>query len=248
MRKELLIIALGFTAVAGPAAADDLSVPGTDTAPAATAEPAAPADGKTAAPAPSESAPEATEPEATEPAPTDTQASAAPVAPARLPSKGISMAEVEKQFGTPRAKQPTVGGDSPKHPPITRWDYDGFVVIFEKDRVVDAVVPGAPPRVFHKERLTPTPGAASPAPAASPEAPAASPEAPATPAAAPEAPAGEPAPPAESPSGSADADSAANLAGTAPASPEATPSEAPADPANVATPENPNPDAPPPAP
>lgn len=93
-----------------------------------------------------------------------------------LPTKGLSMAEVQKNYGEPRARRPTVGGDSPKHPPITRWDYDAFSVIFERDKVVDAVVPGAPPKVFNREELKPTvvvlppdaplPAEAAPAPAA----------------------------------------------------------------------------------
>lgn len=80
-----------------------------------------------------------------------------------LPAKGTTMADVQKKFGQPRAKQPTVGGDAPKHPPITRWDYDGFVVIFEHDRVVDAVIPGAPPKIYHKDRLQPATAKAPPA-------------------------------------------------------------------------------------
>jgi hypothetical protein len=32
-------------------------------------------------------------------------------------------------------RHPTVGA-----PPITRWDYNGFSVVFEKDRVIDSVV------------------------------------------------------------------------------------------------------------
>src|SRR5437870_5820090 len=88
----------------------------------------------------------------------------APAARPQLPGKGTSMTDVEKKFGAPRTKQPTVGGDTPKHPPITRWDYDGFVVIFERDKVVDAVVPGAPPPVFHRDELHPATGMAAPSP------------------------------------------------------------------------------------
>ena len=75
-------------------------------------------------------------------------------APLALPAKGITMAAVQKQFGEPRGKHGPVGGDSPRHPPITRWDYATFVVIFEKDRVIDAVVPGAPPRLRTTAGLT----------------------------------------------------------------------------------------------
>ncbi|MBV9345559.1 MAG: hypothetical protein JO341_01995 [Gammaproteobacteria bacterium] len=51
------------------------------------------------------------------------------------PKRGATMGEVEKQFGAPVNRHPTVG-----QPPITRWDYNGFCVVFEKDRVIDAVV------------------------------------------------------------------------------------------------------------
>jgi hypothetical protein len=54
------------------------------------------------------------------------------------PKRGMSMAQVQKHFGEPRERHPTVGT-----PPITRWDYDHFAVFFEKDLVIDAVVPGA---------------------------------------------------------------------------------------------------------
>jgi len=50
------------------------------------------------------------------------------------PKRGSTMAEVEKRFGAPVEKHPTVG-----QPPITRWDYAGFSVFFEHDRVIHAV-------------------------------------------------------------------------------------------------------------
>jgi len=55
------------------------------------------------------------------------------------PARGALMKTVEKQFGPPTTKHPTVG-----KPPITRWDYAGFSVFFEGDRVIDSVVTGAP--------------------------------------------------------------------------------------------------------
>ena len=58
----------------------------------------------------------------------------------QVPKRGLTMSQVEKQFGAPVTRHPTVGGGSPHQPPITRWDYTGFSVIFERDRVVDAVV------------------------------------------------------------------------------------------------------------
>jgi hypothetical protein len=53
------------------------------------------------------------------------------------PKRGSTMADVEKHFGAPLTRHPTVGS-----PPITRWDYNGFAVVFERDRVIDAVVTG----------------------------------------------------------------------------------------------------------
>jgi hypothetical protein len=50
------------------------------------------------------------------------------------PKRGSTMTEVEKHFGAPIEKHPTVG-----QPPITRWDYAGFSVFFEHDRVIHAV-------------------------------------------------------------------------------------------------------------
>ena len=50
------------------------------------------------------------------------------------PKRGATMADVEKHFGAPVEKHPTVG-----QPPITRWDYSGFAVFFEHDRVIHAV-------------------------------------------------------------------------------------------------------------
>lgn len=50
------------------------------------------------------------------------------------PKRGASMSEVESRFGAPAERHPTVG-----QPPITRWDYPGFAVFFEHDRVIHAV-------------------------------------------------------------------------------------------------------------
>jgi hypothetical protein len=62
-------------------------------------------------------------------------ASAAAAAPAR----GMSMAEVEARFGVPAERFAAVG-----QPPITRWVYPAFVVYFEYQTVVHAVVVKAP--------------------------------------------------------------------------------------------------------
>jgi hypothetical protein len=50
------------------------------------------------------------------------------------PDRGMTMGTVEKRFGAPASRHPTVG-----RPPITRWDYPGFSVFFERDRVIHAV-------------------------------------------------------------------------------------------------------------
>jgi hypothetical protein len=59
-----------------------------------------------------------------------------------VPKRGLTMGDVEKHFGAPVMRHPAVGGGSPHRPPITRWDYNGFSVFFEKDRVIDSVVTG----------------------------------------------------------------------------------------------------------
>ena len=52
------------------------------------------------------------------------------------PSRGMTMRAVEERFGAPEARSPAVG-----QPPITRWDYPGYSVFFEHDRVLHTVVP-----------------------------------------------------------------------------------------------------------
>jgi hypothetical protein len=59
-----------------------------------------------------------------------------------VPKRGLTMGDVEKQFGAPVTRHAAVGGGAPQRPPITRWDYNGFSVFFEKDRVIDSVVTG----------------------------------------------------------------------------------------------------------
>lgn len=59
-----------------------------------------------------------------------------------VPKRGLTMDDVQKQFGAPVTRHPAVGGGSPHRPPITRWDYTGFSVFFERDRVIDSVVTG----------------------------------------------------------------------------------------------------------
>lgn len=51
------------------------------------------------------------------------------------PQRGSTMAAVEARFGAPSNKSSPVG-----NPPITKWFYPNFVVVFEHDKVLHAVV------------------------------------------------------------------------------------------------------------
>jgi hypothetical protein len=63
-----------------------------------------------------------------------------PAASGDKPSSGMSMDKVEAKYGAPSRRVPAVGGGSTAQPPITRWEYPGFTVYFENDRVVHTVV------------------------------------------------------------------------------------------------------------
>ena len=65
------------------------------------------------------------------------------------PRRGMTMAQVERNYGAPSNKLSPAGGDAPRHPVINRWIYPGYTVYFERDRVIDSVsnnAPGAPPK------------------------------------------------------------------------------------------------------
>ncbi len=51
------------------------------------------------------------------------------------PARGMSMDQVAGKFGAPVSKVPAVG-----RPPISRWEYPGFVVYFEANHVIHSVV------------------------------------------------------------------------------------------------------------
>ena len=51
------------------------------------------------------------------------------------PQRGSTMTAVEARFGAPANKAGPVG-----NPAITKWFYPNFVVVFENDRVLHAVV------------------------------------------------------------------------------------------------------------
>ena len=50
------------------------------------------------------------------------------------PTRGMTQAKVEADYGSPQNARQAVG-----EPPITRWEYANFVVFFEYDRVIHAV-------------------------------------------------------------------------------------------------------------
>ena len=58
---------------------------------------------------------------------------------AALPTRGMSMAQVEARFGAPADRLDPRGGQKHQWPTINRWGYPGFTVYFEKDKVIDAV-------------------------------------------------------------------------------------------------------------
>jgi len=58
----------------------------------------------------------------------------APVESSARPTRGMTQASVEAKFGIPTAMTSAVGD-----PPISSWEYDGYVVFFEYDRVIHAV-------------------------------------------------------------------------------------------------------------
>jgi len=51
------------------------------------------------------------------------------------PARGMTMDQVTTKFGAPVSKTPAVG-----KPPISRWEYPGFVVYFEHEHVIHSVV------------------------------------------------------------------------------------------------------------
>ena len=61
-----------------------------------------------------------------------------PSASADRPSRGMSMEKVEAAFGAPASRVAPVGD-----PPITRWEYPGFVVYFEHQLVIHTVARGS---------------------------------------------------------------------------------------------------------
>jgi hypothetical protein len=57
-----------------------------------------------------------------------------------LPARGMTMAQVERNYGAPVRKLSPRGGDTKKHPQINRWDYSKFIVYFEHSHVIHSVL------------------------------------------------------------------------------------------------------------
>ncbi len=51
------------------------------------------------------------------------------------PTRGTTQASVEARYGAPQRADEAVGD-----PPISKWHYEKFVVFFEYDRVIHAVL------------------------------------------------------------------------------------------------------------
>ncbi len=73
-----------------------------------------------------------------------------PVDRSHLPRTGSSKTTVLNQYGEPISISGPVGD-----PPISRWVYGDFVVFFEYDHVINAVIPGKPRPIYNREELRP---------------------------------------------------------------------------------------------
>ena len=56
-----------------------------------------------------------------------------------MPTKGMSMSQVQAQYGEPERKSGPVG-----QPPISTWDYPNFTVYFEHQLTIHSVVKHVP--------------------------------------------------------------------------------------------------------
>ena len=56
------------------------------------------------------------------------------ISASQRPARGMTMANVEANWGQPLSKRNAVGD-----PPITRWEYTNFVLYFEYQHVIHAV-------------------------------------------------------------------------------------------------------------
>lgn len=65
--------------------------------------------------------------------------------PGNLPTRGMSMAQVEAKFGAPGERLEPRGGQRRDWPAINRWNYPAFTVYFERNKVIDVVMTKADP-------------------------------------------------------------------------------------------------------
>ena len=56
-----------------------------------------------------------------------------------MPTRGMSMDQVQQRFGAPADRLDPRGGQKHQWPTINRWSYPAFTVYFEKNKVIDAV-------------------------------------------------------------------------------------------------------------
>ncbi|MFO1391991.1 MAG: hypothetical protein U1E94_07250 [Agitococcus sp.] len=82
------------------------------------------------------------------------------VCAADLPPQGMSMAKVQQKYGMPSTKTKAIG-----RPPITRWIYPDYTVVFEYKHVVQSV------RMVKED--APAPTSPQPTPKSTPSSPAA---------------------------------------------------------------------------
>ena len=52
----------------------------------------------------------------------------------QMPQRGMTMLQVKSAYGEPARRRAPIGD-----PPITRWEYDGFIVYFEHKHVIHSV-------------------------------------------------------------------------------------------------------------
>ena len=56
-----------------------------------------------------------------------------------MPTRGMTMSQVEARFGAPAERLDPRGGQKRQWPTINRWAYPAFTVYFENSRVIDTV-------------------------------------------------------------------------------------------------------------
>ncbi|MEZ5472233.1 MAG: hypothetical protein R3E90_10660 [Marinicella sp.] len=61
-----------------------------------------------------------------------------------VPAKSATMVQVRSHFGDPMHEYPAVG-----NPPITRWEYENFLVYFEHEHVITSVLKKSKPTEEH---------------------------------------------------------------------------------------------------